>query len=383
MSQVELDLVLAGGHVIDPSQNIDASMEVGIRGRRIVAVGNNLPRSKKTRVMDCTGLMVVPGLIDLHVHAAPGVAELSVDPDRLLIEGGTTTLLDAGTIGVSTWPALRDEMQRTRAHLLGLVHLCSSGLSGNRQGELRSPHLADPEGAVRLIREFPTRVVGVKIRAGTHLIGEGEQGWSLLRQAVWAARESGTFLMVHIGSTPMSLAELVAELEPGDMITHCYKGGEYGHKVIDDHGRVFPELLEAAERGIVFDVGHGQGSFSWDVAERAVDQGLYPTTVSTDLHRGCIEGPVYDLPLTMTKMMHLGFSLSDVVKQATWTPAKLLGLEGEIGTLRSGATADVTLLRWEEGDWSLTDSYGHVRKADRALRAAGVVRDGDVVVMPR
>ncbi len=373
------DLILANGTVVDPAQGTAKVADVGIRGRRIAAVGEGLPRSKKSRVVECRGLVVTPGLIDLHVHVSPGIAQLSIDPERVMIEGGVTTMVDTGSAGSATWPVLHRQMSETRAHVLALIHICSTGLGASHLGELLSSHLSDPEGAVDVIRAHPTRVVGVKIRAGTHIIGDGVQGWRHLRQAVWAARESDTFLMVHIGSTPMSLVELVRELQPGDVITHTFKGGPYGHRVLDENGRLFKELREAAESGIIFDVGHGQGSFDWDVAQRAIDQGLVPTTISTDLHRGCIKGPVFDLPLTMTKMMLLGLSLSDVVERATYRPAQVLGLDGEIGSLRVGSTADVTLLRWEEGDWELVDSYGNVRRTDRALRASGVVRDGEVV----
>lgn len=379
LQEDHLDIVLSNGMVVDPAQGLEEITEVGIRGRRIAAVGSRLPRSNKTRVVDCRGLIVTPGLIDLHVHVSPGIAQLSIDPERVMLEGGVTTMLDTGSAGSATWPALQDQMTRTRAHVLALIHICATGLGASHIGELLSPHLSDPQGAVDVIRAHPTRAVGVKIRAGEHIIGAGEQGWKHLREAVWAARESGTFLMVHIGSTPMSLVELVGALQPGDMITHCYKGGSYGHRVLDENGRLFPQLLEAERAGIIYDVGHGQGSFDWDVAERAIDQGLLPTTISTDLHRGCIGGPVYDLPLTMTKMTLLGLSLKDVVERTTWAPAKGLGLSAEIGTLQPGSTADVTLLAWKEGDWALVDSYGKTRRTDRALRAVGVVRDGEIV----
>lgn len=374
-----MDVVLTGGTVIDPVQDLDDVVEVGIRGERVAAIGLDLPRSRRTQVLDCRGHYVVPGLIDLHVHTYPGMTPLGLDPDDLMHDGGVTTLVDAGSAGADTWAGLRDSViTPASARVLAYVHLCSTGLAAFHRGELLSPHLSDPEGASRIIAENPTLAVGVKIRAGAHMIGDGEQGWRHFRQAVRAARDADSSLMVHIGDTPMPLTDLVAELEPGDVVTHCYKGGSFHHRVLDEAERVYPALLRAAEDGIAFDVGHGGGSFSWDVAQRAIDQGLSPSTISTDLHTDSVVGPVFDMPTTMTKLHLLGLSLSEVVERATIRPARLIGRDAEIGHLCPGACADVTVLRWREEPIELRDSYGNTRPADRCLEATGVIRAGRV-----
>lgn len=374
-----MDVVLTGGTVVDPVQDLGHVVEVGIRGEHIAAIGLDLPRSRHTQVLDCRGQYVVPGLIDLHVHTYPGMTGLGLDPDRLMYHGGVTTLVDAGSAGASTWAGLRDSViTPAHARVLAYVHLCSTGLAAFHRGELLNPHLSDPEGASRIIAEEPSLAVGVKIRAGVHLIGDGEQGWRHFRQAVRAARDADSSLMVHIGNTPMPLSELVAELRPGDVVTHCYKGGPFHHRVLDEQERVYPALLRAADDGIAFDVGHGGGSFSWDVAQRAIDQGLFPSTISTDLHADSVAGPVFDLPTTMTKLHLLGLSLSEVVERSTIRPARLIGREAEIGHLSPGACADVTVLRWQEEPIELHDSYGNVRLADRRLVATGVIRAGRI-----
>jgi dihydroorotase len=230
---------------------------------------------------------------------------------------------------------------------------------------------------VRTIAEHPGVAVGVKIRAGKHLIGDGEQGWDHLRQAVGAARDSGTWLMVHIGECPMSIPELLGELAPGDCITHCYKGGST--RILDDDDRLFDEVRAAADRGVFFDVGHGAGSFQWAVVEAALEQGLEPTTISTDLHTGNLHGPVYDMPTTMSKFLMLGLSLERIVEMSTTRPAQVLGRSEDLGTLRVGTVADIAVLERRTGRFVLEDSYDTTRVGEELLIAAATVRRGEIV----
>ena len=244
-------------------------------------------------------------------------------------------------------------------------------------GELLDRRYADPEGVVQTIRRHPDVAVGVKIRAGKHIIGDGEQGWANLRDAIRAARESETWLMVHIGECPMSIPELCDALAPGDCITHCFKGGST--RVTDDGGKIHPGVREAAQRGVMFDVGHGFGSFQWEVAEAACEQGLEPTTISTDLHTKNIHGPVYDMPTTMSKFLALGVPLDRVVEMSTTRPAKVLKRDGELGTLRVGSVADIAVLEKHTGRFELTDSYGQTRVGRELLTAAATVLRGQLL----
>ena len=377
---MNLDLILSGGRVVDPSQGIDKNIEIGVHGQRIAALGDDLPRCGKTRVLDCRNLLLTPGLIDMHTHVYPGATPLGLIADEVMLQSATTTIVDAGSSGAANWLGLRDQViARAHPQVLALIHLCTVGLAPcHYTGELLSPHLADPDGAIAIIRQNPTLAVGVKLRAGANIMGAAEIGWRHLHQAVRIARETDTFLMVHIGDTPMSVSELVRELAPGDVITHCYKGGPYKQLVLDANNRVFPDLLQAAQAGIVYDVGHGVGSFSWRVAEIAMDQGLMPTTISTDLHTDSVVGPVYNLPTTMSKFILLGMSLPEVVECCTIAPAKVIGRQDEIGSLHVGKTADISMLRLKEGVFPLTDSYGITRSATQMLTSAGVVRAGRV-----
>jgi len=287
-------------------------------------------------------------------------------------------MLDAGTAGSYNFDAFRrDEIDQAKTEVLGLVNLSCIGLVAANLGELRDRRYADPSGVVEVIRRNEGVAVGVKIRAGAHIIGEGRQGWDNLNDAIAAARDSGTWLMVHIGDCPFSIPELAAALSPGDCITHCYKGG--ATRVTDDNGRIFDALREAAARGVVFDVGHGFGSFQWEVAEAAVEGGLAPTTISTDLHTKNLHGPVYDMPTTMSKFLLLGVPLARVVEMSTVRPAAVLGREAEIGTLAVGSRADVAILSREEGRFRFTDSYGQDRIGRELLTAAITIRRGQIV----
>lgn len=257
------------------------------------------------------------------------------------------------------------------------MNLSCIGLVAYDLGELMDPRYADVEGVIRTIREHPDVAIGVKIRAGEHIIGAGDQGRKHMAQAVEAARKSGTWLMVHIGECPMPIPEIIDQLEPGDCITHCFKGGST--RILDDEGRVWDSVRAAAERGVIFDVGHGFGSFEWEVVEAALEQGFEPTTISTDLHTLNLHGPVYDMPTTMSKFLMMGVSWERVVEMSTTSPAKVLGREGDIGTLKVGTVADITILENREVPIIFTDSYGKTREGSQLLSAAATIRRGEIV----
>ena len=230
---------------------------------------------------------------------------------------------------------------------------------------------------IRTIEDYPEEAVGVKIRAGAHIIGSGEQGRKHFLQAVEAARRSGTWLMVHIGECPQSIPEMLEHMESGDCITHCFKGGST--RLLDENDRVFDAVREAQERGVVFDTGHGYGSSQWEVCEAAQEQGFEPTTISTDLHTQNIHGPVYDMPTTMSKHLMLGVPLERVIEMSTTRPAKVLGREGEIGTLKVGTVADIAVLEKRDGPVVFTDSYRQDRIGNELLIAAATIRRGEIV----
>lgn len=371
------DIVIRGGEVIDPSQDLRKVCDVAVSDGKIAAVQESIDCSDAGTIIDARGQLVTPGLIDLHVHVYPH-APLGLDPDSLCAAGGVTTMLDAGTAGSYNFDAFRREtIDRARTQIFSLVNLSCIGLIAANLGELRDRRYADPEGVVATINRNRDVAVGVKIRAGAHIIGEGEQGWANLKDAVKAARDSGTWLMVHIGESPMSIPELAEELSPGDCITHCFKAGST--RITDDAGKVFEGIRAAAERGVIFDVGHGFGSFNWEVVQNSLDDGLEPTTISTDIHTKNIDGPVYDMPTTMSKFLMLGVPLERVIEMSTTRPAQILNQEGELGTLKVGSVADITVLERQTGQFVFTDSYREQKTGSELLVAATTVRRGQIV----
>ena len=373
---MEIDLLITGGTVIDPSQNLHEVREVGISGTQIVDL-ESLGSYSAKKTLDASGLIVTPGLIDLHAHVYKRHVPISIDADATSLAGGVTTVLDAGSAGSYNFEGFKhDVIDRVDTEVLGLVNLSCIGLVAAHYGELMDARYADPDGVVETIRRFPNQAVGVKIRAGAHIIGSGQQGWDNFKKAVQAARDSETWLMIHIGECPMALPEMMPHLQPGDCITHCFKGGST--TVLNQEGRIHSELATARDNGIIFDIGHGFGSFHWEIAEAAVEQGFIPTTISTDLHLMNLHGPVFDMPTTMSKFLHLGVSLDDVIDMSTTQPARVLGRAGDLGTLAPNTVADITLLEKHDGQFAYTDSYDQTRTGREKLTAVGIVRRGDL-----
>ena len=375
---MQCDLLIENGTVVDPVRGIHAVQDVAVSAGVIVELAAD-EKVVPAKRLNARGLLVTPGLIDLHVHVYRRHVPISLDADEVSLAGGVTTMLDAGSAGSYNFAGFRyDVIDRVDAQVFGLVNLSCIGLVAAHYGELMDPRYADPAGVVRVIEQFPEVALGVKIRAGAQIIGAGQQGWDNFLKAVQAARDSGTWLMIHIGESPMPVPEMIPHLQAGDCITHCFKGGS--ETILDEDGKVFEAVAEGARNGIVFDVGHGLGSFHWDIVQAALDQGFEPTTISTDLYRDNVHGPVYDLPTTMSKFLMLGVSLDRVIAMSTSEPARVLGRAADLGTLRPGTVADITLLDMRQGEFTFTDSYQQTRVGDRLLQAAGVVRRGELFV---
>jgi len=371
------DILIHSGEVIDASQSLHARRDIIVHNGLIAAITDGKEPVNARHTINARDLLVVPGLIDLHVHVYPH-SPYGLDPDPLCPAGGVTTMLDTGTAGSYNFAAFRrDTIDKAQTSILGLVNLSCIGLVGMNLGELLDRRYADCDGTLQILEDHADVAVGVKIRAGKHLIGDGAQGWANFHDAVRVARQSKTWLMVHIGECPMSIPEMLEHLAPGDCITHCFKAGST--RLTDDNGRLYQAVHQASERGVIFDVGHGNGSFDWGVAEAALQQGFEPTTISTDLHTGNIHGPVYDMPTTMSKFLMLGMPLERVIEKSTLTPAKALGRDADIGTLRVGSVADIAVLERRQGTFDFTDSYDQQRQGNELLSAAATVRGGQIV----
>ena len=369
-----LDLLLRGGMLVDPHQGIGDIRDIGVRGGRIAVVAEAVSE-EATTTLDVGGKVVTPGLIDLHVHVWWGVAHLGIEADPHCVRRGATTVYDAGSAGADTFPGFKKyviDVSATR--IKAFLHIASQGQLNNEIGELTDLRYADVDKAAAMCERYKDDIVGVKIRMTRNLVGDnGREG---LKRARAVCEATGLPLMLHPNASPLNLADMLGQMQDGDIMTHCFHSSDTG--VLDEAGKVRPEAVAASERGVLFDVGHGAGSFSFQVAETAMRQGLRPGTISSDLHHYNLHGPVYDLATTLSKFMHLGWSLEEAVERATAAPARAMGMLGEIGTLAVGACADVAVFDVEEGAFDFFDAIGEKRIGERRLVPVVTVRAGEI-----
>jgi dihydroorotase len=366
------DLLLRGGEVVDPSQGWAGPGDVAIREGRVVAVGRALTEPVRETI-DVTGCIVTPGLIDIHAHVYAGATSWGLKPDPPCLAHGVTTVVDAGSASWSSLAGFRWYIAEPAAtRVLCFLHISGIGLIYAPVGEMLNLDFADPESVGTVAAENPDLVVGVKVRQGGRQVGP--HGTEPLRLALEAASLAGLPVMCHIAAG-VPLPEVLAWLRPGDIVTHCFQG--HGDEVVDASGRLLPEVQEARERGVLMDVGHGGGSFRWEVAEAALDQGYLPDVISTDLHTYNRYGPVYDMPTTLSKFLHLGLTLEQVIERATLAPARAIR-RPDLGTLRPGSPADVAVFAAEEGEFPFRDAHGGIRVGRRRLVTRLTVRAGRV-----
>ncbi len=374
------DLVIAGGRVIDPSQGKDGVADVAVADGRVVQVGRNLARKGAKRVIDVKGKVVTPGLIDLHCHVFNGFGKFSsYVPDQAGVLSGVTTAVDAGTTGASTFKSLREfVMPHAKTRIVPFLHVVPAGLAVipelNREEDIQE------DWALQVLEENSGVIRGVKIRfTGPYVRAVGAKA---AKRARSIARQAKVPLMVHIGeqfekNAPVHTRAMLPVLEAGDILTHFATGRNGG--VMLNAKRPYPELLEARKRGVILDIGHGGNNLSFDVARRLMDAGVQPDTISTDMAGGNRMVCVFGLPDTLGKFLALGMSLPDVVRCATLNPAKALGMDREIGTLRAGAAADIAVFDVLNGHFEFQDAEGKKLHGDQAVIPVLTVRAGEVL----
>ena len=369
------DLVIKSGTVIDPSQGLSAIRDVALADGKVAAIEKGIPETLAQEVLDASGLIVTPGVLDLHVHVFWGASHYGIEPDPGNVAKGVTTALDVGSAGAHTFAAFRRYVLETAdTRLYALLNISAMGMISPKIGELEDLRWADVEDAVEVGRANRDYVLGIKARLGRAQAADNDL--EALKRAIEAAEALDGFVMIHVGNTRTPLEELTAMLRPGDAVTHAFHG--HAHGILDDAGRVLDGIKEAQQRGIVFDIGHGAGSFSFDTAEKALAQGFFPGNISSDLHIYNIEGPVFDQVTTLSKFMHLGMSLEDVIRLSTETTATTMGMSDTLGTLKVGAEGDVTVMRLDEGRFALTDSMGVSVEARQRLTHVRTVRAGRI-----
>ena len=369
------DVVIRGGRVIDPANNLDETADIAFKDGKIAAIGSNAV-GPANETIDARGLIVTPGLIDLHTHIYWGGTSLGVDPDTYMAKTGCTTLVDAGSAGPANFHGFRAHIiEPAKSRVLAYINASFAGIFAFSPavmvGESGDIRLLNPAEVVRVAREHSDVIVGVKVRVG--LVASDGIGAAPLDIAIEAADALGLPVMAHLDHPPPSRTEVLSRMRPGDVLTHCYRPFPAAPTRTD--GQVRDEILEARERGIIFDIGHGKGSFCWDVAGAMLDAGLPPHSISSDVHTISAEGPAFDQLVTLSKFLHLGMDVSNIIKASTIGPAQAIG-RPELGSLAVGGPGDATLLRIDEGAFPLTDAKGVTVEARQRFGLAGFMRNG-------
>ena len=369
------DLVIKGGDVVDPSQNLRGVRDIGIRNAVVVTIAPDIPATSAVRVIDAKGKIVTPGIIDLHAHVFPLGSAIGLPADELAPITATTTFVSAGDAGANNFGALKHYIiGQARARIYAFVHISSIGLAGYPVMEMKDIDYASVDLAAKTVAENSEVVLGIKVRQSASIVGNN--GLEPLKRAIRAAERSGTKarVMCHIGAVPGNLADLLDMLRPGDILTHAFSGS--GNNTVQD-GKVIPAALAAKKRGVVIDVGHGGGSFDYTVCEPAILQGFGPDVISSDIHAASGNSPGKPfMPWVMSKFLNMGYTLEQVVAMSTINPAKVIDRLPKLGTLQIGAPGDVSIFEMIEGPVTFVDTRKNERQGNKYLKPVYTVRAG-------
>jgi dihydroorotase len=373
------DLIIKGGRVIDPSQNLDDTMDIAITGDKISSVAKGISTQQGKQVIDAGDNIVTPGIIDLHCHVAGSILTMSIDPDIAGVYQGVTTVVDGGSTGEAIFGGFpRYVIPSSLTRVFCFLHLSSQGLSV--MPELRDWDEVNVDAAASTIESHRELIKGVKLR----LVGNtvARDGTKLVETAKKLARQFGMPIMIHIGDlkkqvSPTLTQEVLPLLDSGDILSHVYTA-KFGSALRPD-GTVLTELREAMERGVILDTALGGNNFNFEVARKSMAQGIFPTTLSTDLGGNNLRHPVYGMTVTMTKFLALGLDLKQVIEMSTTNPARALGEENLIGSLKPGMEADVSILKLLNGKWNLVDSEQQVVEVDSLISPVTTIKAGQVI----
>ncbi len=379
LAQAQFDMLLKGGHVIDPLNEINSAQDVGIKDGKIARVAVNIPESEAEKVVDVSGLYVTPGLVDIHVHVYAGTGarrgyngDNSVYPDGFTLRSGVTTVVDVGSSGWEQFEDFKDRViDRSQTRVLAMLNIISAGMtSGDEEHDIRE---MDYEATARMAKKYPGLIVGVKSAHYRH------PDWTSVERAVEAGRLADIPVMIDFGSNhpeTRPLADLLTKkLRPGDIYTHCFSGNR--DELISQTGKINPGMFAGRQRGVYFDIGHGGGSFRWNVAVAALQQGFPPDSISTDLHIGSMNRGMQTMIRTVSKIYNLDVPLYDVIKMSTSNPAHQIK-RTDLGHLSEGAVADVAVFRDERGVYGFADSRGARLTGNKLLECELTLREGEV-----
>ena len=369
------DTILRGGRVIDPSQDIDMTTDVAFRDGTVAALGNEIS-DEAVNVIDVTGKIVAPGLIDTHAHVNWGATYLSVEAETVAKKSGTTTFIDAGSAGAGTFHGFRRHViEPSPLRIIAFLNISHAGIYGYGPGfmvgESADLRLLHPSACIDVARQHSDLICGIKVRLGGNV--SGTLGTQPLDIAIDAAEELDLPVMVHIGPTPPRRQDILERLRPGDILTHCCR--MFPNALIDRERNIRAEVEDAHQRGVIFDVGHGRGSFDFKVARAMVENGFTPDIISSDVHIVSVDGPAFDVLVTMSKFLCLGLTLPEVLRTVTVNAARAIN-RPELGSLKPGSPGDATVLRINEGEFEYYDSLGHIMIGKQKLEVAHILIAG-------
>jgi len=370
------DLILRGGRLIDPSQRLDQVTDVAFSQGKVARIGSELKAQSGTDIRDVSGFVVTPGLIDLHTHVYWGGTSLGIDAEEFCRRSGVTTAIDTGSAGPGNFLGFRKHViERSQVRILAYLHVSFAGIYAFSPrimvGESEDIRLMAPNDAVEVASANRDIIVGIKVRVGAR--ASGRSGTAPLDIALQVADEVGMPLMAHIDEPPPSYDEVIARLRPGDVLTHAFR--PYPNSPATAQGTVKPAVREARRRGVLFDIGHGKGSFAFKTARAMLANGFLPDTISSDVHALSINGPAFDQVTTLSKFLCLGMPLADVIAASTINAALALQ-RPELGSLRPGSVGDATILSVKDGHFDYVDVVGEHLTGDRKIAAEGVVIAG-------
>ena len=373
---MKVDLILKGGRLIEPATNIDEILDVAIAGSKIHSLGKNLQVAGADLVA-CDGLIVTPGLIDLHTHVYWGGTSIGVDPDQHADKSACTTLVDAGTAGPGNFPGfLKHVIEPARVRVVPFLNVSFAGIFAFSEsvmiGECTNLELLNAKEALAVAVQNRDTIAGIKVRVGRY--ASGASGVEPMMIALDVCEEADLPLMCHLDHPPPSRRSVVSRLRPGDILTHCFKPYPNAPVRLRD-GAIYQEISEARSRGVIFDIGHGAGSFSFKTCRAMLEAGFNPDTISSDIPCLSINGPVFDQLTTLSKFHALGMSLSEVIDCSTRKPADAIG-RPDLGRLKPDTEADISILKLVEGDFKFLDADNGSIKSNNCLKASGVVKAG-------
>jgi dihydroorotase len=373
----DCDLLIKGGTVIDPGQNLHAPLDVAVKDGKILELSPDISAARALRVVSAKGKIVTPGLIDVHVHVFEGVGPTGLNADQYCLGRGVTTAVDAGSTGYADIAGFRQYVIKPSAtRVYALMDIGARGTILGLIGNYANLDWVNAQLTARAAEANKPDVVGIKVRLSREITGSNDL--EILRRALEAAKISHLPLMVHVGDSYSPLPEILVQMRKGDVLTHCFTGRPHGP--LDANGKIISEMLDCQQRGVLFDVGDGGPHLDLDIAEKCLQQNFLPDTIGTDLGGLSYNGPVYDLVTELSKFLLLGLSVDQVIERVTVRPTRMFNFGTDLGSLRPGTVADITILEVREGSFLFTDSTGKKRTGRQKLQSAAAVRAGRLYV---